>query len=85
MKRQFKLLKDTPAIKANAVFEEMCDDGTQDFICKDSSFFIFPEVQSNITMNRKYVVDNTDWFEEQVPMYVPKQHYEKFMETIKNL
>jgi len=64
-RRTFKLIKDTPAIKKGALFQEECEDGTQPYI------FITPESRkgesSDAVMrfqDRSLVEGQPEWFEE---------------------
>lgn len=76
MRRRFKLLKDSPELKAGAILEENCDNGDQDFTVISKEWSKVAD-QGLTYYTRKTVIDQPEWFEEQHPVYLPMALYEK--------
>lgn len=83
MRKKYMLLKDTPETKKGAIFEEMCDDGTQDFQ------MITPEFNKFSTPGEVFewevVTNNPKWFKEVTLIYVAKEQVKKVEKFIKKL
>ncbi len=69
MRKKYILLKDTPEFKKGAIFEEMCDDGTQDFKLNFSKsnrkYFTKPKDYigiDNVSIGRETVMKQPKWF-----------------------
>lgn len=70
MRKRYRLLKDTPELKAGAIVEEDCEDGTQGFTAIDRGFLV-SERQKACAFTREVVIDQPDWFEEIIALYIP--------------
>jgi len=79
MKKRYILLKDSVEYKKGAVFEEMCEDGTQDFRCINKKYTKLP-VGSNWTYPRKLVTNQEDWFIELKPVWTRVKFFKKVKE-----
>lgn len=65
-RRTFKLVKETPTIKKGAIMQEACDDGTQEYILLDMSFWKdteFPNANSVKIYKRSLVEDSSFYVE----------------------
>lgn len=86
MRHKYKLLKDTPCLKAGATLLEDCEDGTQGFTCDSPEFIAIPAPYGlSYGYHRAAIVDNPEWFEEIKPLWVPANLYDKVMEFFKTL
>lgn len=69
MRQRYRLLKDTALIKAGAIIEENCDDGTQDFAYRDTEHLQNQECgyrnysNAMFTFPRRVVENSPEWFE----------------------
>lgn len=82
-RRTFRLLKETPEIKKGALFQEKCDDGTQDFTLLDTSFakYAWQSGNSNTDYPRDAVTKQPKWFVEVfqvLPEYATKEELKKY-------
>lgn len=70
MRRTFKLLKDTDILKKGALFQEMCDDGDQDYVLLDDAFrrFEYPHSAVRCVRGRDAIENNPKWYIEVFPM-----------------
>lgn len=80
-RKRYILLKDTPELRANAIVEEICDNGDQDYavISKD---WCQKDDQNQTQYTRKVVMESPDWFEEITPLYLTKKQFEKVKQLI---
>lgn len=69
MRQRYKLLKDSAECKEGAIFEEMCDDGTQDFVLIEGEQVT---LGVRVIFSRNTVESQPKWFEKIVVFYVPK-------------
>lgn len=65
-RRTFRLLKETYEYKKGALFQEMCDDGDQDFEILGKSALKYDTVANVIA--RSVVTSESKWFEEVFPL-----------------
>lgn len=67
-KRTFKLLKDTPFVAKGAIYQEKCDDGTQEYVLLDDKFnkdqLTNGKMNSQNIYHRPNVEDQPEWFVE---------------------
>lgn len=82
MRKRYILLKESPEFEKGAVFEEQCDDGTQDFDC------ITPDkrkedVRSSAYYDREVVIDQPDWFQEVEVLWLPSDQIKKVKKILK--
>lgn len=61
-RRTFKLLVETPTVKKNALYEEACDDGDQEYVLLDESFSKDEDGDQSIH-NRSLVEDSKSFVE----------------------
>lgn len=88
MRRQFILLKESPELKKGAILIEACDNGDQDFECKDKESIKHYKLKKGdryIAFDRVVVLKENDWFEEIVMIPVKKSAAKKAEKLIKNL
>lgn len=91
MKKKYVLLKDSPELKKGAILEEKCEDGDQDYSCRDKKYIIGWDKHSEedrlyINHSRKVVEAQPEWFEEICHVEVSKKQVakvEKFIKTLK--
>lgn len=63
-KKLYRLLKDSPELKAGAILEEECEDGDQGFDCINMEDYSISDTQDECKYNRKVVMNQPEWFEE---------------------
>lgn len=80
-RRQFRLLKDTPEIKAGGIIVEKCDNGDQDFETLNSEFFQ-PQLKTRVTYGREIVLNSPEWFEEIFDVWLPKAAFDKLKKLL---
>ena len=80
-RRTFKLLKDTPTLKKGALYQEACDDGTQEYILISPEFYKGSDNPSGCITDRSMVEKNPDWFVEVfkvTPEYMTREEIDKY-------
>lgn len=82
MKKRYRLLKDTPELKAGAIVEEKCEDGTQDFTCINEKEFGNLGLQPGYYFSRKLVMEQPEWFEEIGLLWLTIEQIKKVKELI---
>ena len=82
MKSRYILLKDTPEVKAGAIFEEDCDDGTQGFSLLDKSIMLFND-QSGVSYSRKTVIGQPSWFKKVDVLWLTEDQIKKVKKLLK--
>jgi hypothetical protein len=65
-RKTYKLIKDTPTIKKGAIYQEACDDGTQEYVLLDKSFLrgSWPTNSTIKIFDRSLVEDAPQFFVE---------------------
>lgn len=82
MRKRYILLKETYHLKKGAIFEEQCDDGTQDFDLITRESYKSKKSSSNVCVDRD-LISNPKWFEEVVPFYVPSKQVARVKKILK--
>ena len=78
MRRRFRLLKDSPELKAGAILEEACDKSDQDFNVIQGTFQCDAR-KRDVTYWREFVLNQPDWFEEVESLWLTTQQIENVM------
>lgn len=82
-RRTFRLKKDSPVYKKGSLYQEACDDGTQDYVLinrEESAKFVLSSV-GRVVSSRDSIENNPTWFEEVfqvLPEYATKTEIEQF-------
>ena len=76
MRRRFRLLKDSPELKAGAILEETSDNGDQDFNVIQGTFQC-DNKKRVVTYWREFVLNQPDWFEEVGILWLTTQQIEE--------
>jgi hypothetical protein len=64
-RKTYKLIKDTPTVKKGAIYQEACDDGTQEYIILDKAFIKDTSGNGQVPIyTRSLVEDAPQWFVE---------------------
>lgn len=82
MRKRYRLLKDTPAVKKGAIYEEECEDGTQPFRCITPEYVKFKGYEDHRFSTREVIENNPEWFERVEPLYVPASKLAKVREIL---
>lgn len=61
-RQRYRLLRDTPELRAGAIVEEQCDNGDQGYICISPSDRF--DDSTDVIYTRKVVMENPKYFEE---------------------
>lgn len=83
-RRTFRLIKDTDQFIEGALFQEECDDGTQNYILlnrQEYEIFNPPIGSSKIVRNRDCIENNPKWFVEVfkvLPDYATKDEIKRY-------
>lgn len=81
-RRKYILLKETDGYKKGAIFEEECDDGTQDFVLITPEHEKYKDSFSSMKP-REQVTNNPKWFAEVTVFYLTKEMVKKLGKKLK--
>lgn len=85
MRRTFRLLKDTPEMKAGAIVEEKAEGSNQDFVVVEASPTVEGTNLLTYWFDRKVIMEQPEWFEEVFAFWVPINSVEKVKNYIKSV
>jgi hypothetical protein len=87
MRKLYRLLKDSPELKKDAILQEDCDNGDQGFSILTKEYLKHSD-QGGLSYSRKTVMNSPEWFEEVFDLskifYVTKSELDKVKELLKS-
>jgi hypothetical protein len=83
MRKRYILLKDTPEVKAGAILEEECDEGTQDFKVIEGKNPLELETGRRVIYYRKFVIKQPEWFQEVQQLWLTPEEITKVKKILK--